>query len=513
MRTIITLLSVLLFSYSSTMAQNWEKNYPGRIETFSVNRSPYSKEPLSWKNQDKYFYFELGYARVYLSTIDEVNGNEKFKPEIDGFKKILSPYIMTLNNEVYLFFGSKISATGSKQNAFYVGRYDVGKNTFVDPKMIEEYGADTKFNFICKSSENKKYVAFIIDPKQSKKSYSFNLLILDSVLKKIVSLKETTCDFANLSEIYDVCISDQGDVNFLFTKEGQTFSKMTSFQGNGNFVYTYRYDLDKETAEKHEVIFEDRNVLHAKTLNHEQGNELFISWYKIEDAKTVGISKYNLVTREEEKLYEFDPDLLEPFLKVTSRTDSYAYKDFKERTNELSTTNINACVDLITYFQHDGIEFYLMKKSTPILNYDAQNNGSTKYQYLDGDIFLLNLTNKKIKKIERMVAHPRLSKGIYISKNESQLTLYYYSVPPDFDGEVRAKETLTLNTNKVYDDFHLYRTTVDLNTLDLSSEEIKVFEENMEPKRVYLSTIQFNSNNKVALAAKTDGYEIFEFKD
>lgn len=513
MRNISLLLIVLLCLPIFNYAQDWEKIIDGRIQTLNTDNVPFNKEHVLYKNGDKYFYFSVFYGSAAVVKLDETNTYKNDKVETPGYKKLVVASFLNFNGNLYQFFWSKISSDDGTKNGFYVGKYNSEKNEFEDVQLLEEFDSDTKFELIMRQSDNNKYIGFCINPTSKKNVQTFSLLMLDADMNKISVLKKSSVTFSNEAQIYDFRINNDGCSNIFFTENAQTFDKATSFQSNGNFLYMINLSAGSDKPLNHEIVLDGKKILHAKIMDAESSSELFISWCKEDASKNVGFSKYNLNTKTEEIIYEFDSEILEPFIMVTGRLESYTYRDAKEKKNENSTTTINASLDLITQFSIGDEEYYLLQKNTPILNYDAQS-GNKWYQYMEGDIFLLNSKKNMLKKIERCVITPGAPRGMYLVKNESQLTLYYYSIPPDFVGDVKAKEpATTMNQSKVFEDYHLYKTVFDLNTLEFTSHEIKVFEENATPRLIYFSTIHQNGLSKLVWSHAHGDYQIFELKE
>ncbi len=516
----IKLLFVLFFFVPvGLFSQDWEKKVTDGIETYSRTKSPGEFIDLFHVNGENYLYVHSvngAYAVeavTFKSPSTLLERKKIFKPE--GFKKTQFIGAAEVKGEVFLFFIGQGMADGIKTQGLFSWKFNFETLQFDKISLIEDYSGKLPFAVVTmRQSENKKYLGFVVNPINVSVEYNYSLLVLNDQLEKVTSAKNVDGKFNQSAEFYEFYIDNEGDADLMFKKYAQTFDRSTTFQETGNLVYTIHHNQSDNSGKTNEIILTDRKILHARLLKEETGDVIFLSWYKENLRDEVGFSLYSLQTNSEEIIYQFDPVLLEPYIECGSRVENYKYNDATERANQLSKSKVNSFIDLVARFTHNGKDFFLLQKSTPIVVVNASQSG-TIYYYLDveGDILLVNAQDKMVKKIERFTGTIKTPRGLIVKKTENDLVLYYYSCPASYADKLEIGEPSVMNVDKKFDDYHLFKTVIDLNTFESSTKEIEVFSTNSTPYLVSLKSSISGTGSKMTIAKSSSNFMLFELKD
>jgi hypothetical protein len=132
---------------------------------------------------------------------------------------------------------------------------------------------------------------------------------------------------------------------------------------------------------------------------------------------------------------------------------------------------------------------------------------------VEGDILLVNAQDKMVKKIERFTGTIKTPRGFIVKKTEKDLVLYYYSCPASYTDKLEIGEPSVMNVDKKFDDYHLFKTIIDLNTFESSTKEIEVFSANSTPYLVSLKSAISGSDSKMTIAKSSSNYMLFKLKE
>jgi hypothetical protein len=513
------LFSLFFFVQLSVFSQDWEKKVTGGIETYSRTKSPGEFIDLFCFNGENYLYVHSVYgayaaeAVTFKASSTLIERKKIVKPE--GFKKTQFIGAAEVKGEVFLFFVGAGVVDGIRTQGLFAWKFNFETLQFDKISLIEEYSEKLPFSAVSmRQSENNKYLGFVVNPINVSVEYSYSLLVLNDELEKVSSAKNVEGNFNQSAQFYEFYVDNNGEADLVFKKYAQTFDRSTTFQETGNLVYIIQHAQSDNVGKTNEIILSDRKILHARLLKEESGNMMFLSWYKENSRDEVGFSLYNLQTNSEEIIYQFDPLLLEPYIECGSRVENYKYNDATERANQLSKTKVNSFIDLVTRFTHDGKDFFLLQKSTPIVVVNASQSGSI-YFYLDveGDILLVNAQDKQVKKIERFTGTIKTPRGFIVRKSEKDLVLCYYSCPESYTDKLEIGEPSLMNVDKKFDDYHLFKTVIDLNTFESSTKEVEVFSANSIPYLVSLKSAINAGDSKMTIAKSSGNYMLFELKE
>jgi len=418
---------------------------------------------------DHYIYIYRNAPSVHISIMNK-EGKEIKTVKSEGPENIKSIQFhgaFEVNGQATIFFTGTGGGADKGHTGLFAWTYDIDLLDFKEPKLVDQFeGKKTDFTKVeILESQNKKYRAFILAPGTLCSSYSHNILVTDADLKILYSKKNEEGDHESCIYYQNAYLSNNGDVYMIFMKNEGKY-EMTSFQMKGELGSILKYSKD-DALKKMSVHNSDRVILKLKFYEEENELVLFYAWYNEETNEKCGFSIIDPENMQETKIHDFDPAQLEPYIEVSGASK---YADASQRENLLSKTKVNVYIDLVGTVQVENDLYFILQKNTPV----RYKSSSYVYSNIQGDILIVNLEGKLIKKIERMVATPYTPRGIKVVKNEKTISLFYYSIPPD---EIHKKTGSRANMRYLSDsyfppDLNFYHSVFTPDNNEVFTEEI-----------------------------------------
>lgn len=452
------------------------------------------KDPLNFETvsntsrflQFKTYFGKVGdnYVYIYSNSLDKFNArffDDEMKElglfessRYKEYKSLRFHGACEFNGELNVYFTARSKEVAKGNHGLFKMTCMKGQTDFSPPVLVSEFKSPASISrFLMLISPNQEYLAFVIEPKAVGTLYRYSVLVFDSDGRKVVAEDLVEGRFDSYYGFMSAHVTNTGEVYLLFKDNAEAYTKpaFTRYSEQAAWIKVQKGSPGSVQYFKNEL----KHILQFRLVSYGGEPFIFSSWCLRENLAVSGVSLIDPATGEEEELYTFLTDELEPFIESSA---TYSFSDDTERKNLLSDSKVNAYVDLVDIFDYAGDEYYLLQKRTPVKLIVSNGQGATSfYCDVEGDIFLVNSTTQKVVKIERLVSFVGTPRGIYSEIADNHLSLYYYSVPDGKNAKVKAYRNTSAIFNTRSPDLYLYNTLIDMETYEITSNELLLVDE------------------------------------
>lgn len=467
MKQFIILITLVILAVGNTALT--QSASASKIETIAATKELDIFTKLFCFHENNYFFVNGSKFNLQVSIFD---AEKKLIAKLpiekpDSVKSYHYHGAYYFQNEICVFFTGVKKGMTKKHRGLFVWKFDMDLMDFTRPTLLGEFPVYTSnHRTVIRVSENKKYLAVVAEPKSLGDDYSYSIAIYNDQLEPLLFEAGVEGNFSDNCAFTDASISNEGNLLMLFKENYEIFT-LPCFQSASDHMNYIQYSASG-TKSQYSFVDEKRKILHCRFVEEEGAEFIFISWFYTDNTKRVGISMIDPDNNKETIIYEFAPEILEPYVECQGYD---RFSDDTERKNLLSDSKVNAFIDLIDVFDTDGKTYFLLEKRTPVR---IKNGNQPYYTDIAGDIFLIEPLEGIVKKIERNVVSYATPRGVIHRIDEKSLELHYYSSPFESGEKIRVSGSAMSAFSEYVRpaDLYFFRTVIDFETYEIKSTEL-----------------------------------------
>ena len=372
---------------------------------------------------------------------------------------------------IYVFFTGRTKSTAKGHYGVYAWEYSPQSYAFKTCHLLAEFPlVDAVNRMFIEVSENGNYLGIVTEPKTFCKVYKYAVLVLNKDFKLVFKDHKRSQELEACHQFTSLHMSNNGRLTLIYTENFETYHDR-GFQephSHASFITFLNDTLSKQVQFIHDPL---RKILQLTVVETETDPQLFMAWSYEDSADHIGFSLIDPLTLKETRVYEFDPEILEPFV---GNSDYGVYVDRIKTKNENGMIKFNPGISIVDLFRYRDQDFFLLEKKTPLKLGSSKSETEGAYLDLEGDILLVNSSTNKVLKLERQVFTPNVPRGVINRISGESLELWYYADTLTERSKSGSVDYLTTFLDPTYkaQDRHLYKTVVNLDSLTYTSEEI-----------------------------------------
>ncbi|MBI3134269.1 MAG: hypothetical protein HYZ14_06285 [Bacteroidetes bacterium] len=486
-----------------------DSNLPQWREPYSSLQNGYCVDRIGDKvvavYKESFFYPESSNTFI---TIFDADFSILFHEEVSKPKEIAGCKLhsgLIFQNQLVFFLSGKTDDVEKGNQGVFKWTFDTEKLAFNPPVLIEQFpetGSITRL--VVNQSANGEFLSLVIEPKTFCEVYDFGLTVIDKNFKPVLTDKEAKGELQACMKFNNCYVTNTGDAYLIFDESSEDYNQISTFQKQNDYACVISYHQSATETVNH-LAFENRGLLGYDFVENDGNAQLFVSWYYLEESARCGISTYDLATKTEKQLHEFDAQWVEPF--IQARIPKFSYSQEASRENESTDETRNILFNLKYTVKHNHKTTYIIEKHMPMV-FHPSSNSTLQHMYIlyTGDLLFLQfddtdqLTNKA--KVERHVIHRDFADDFLVQQNGNELTVLYHSqVPEDSKDDKNTLRTYYASSMHNMPPNHLFKTVLNLDSFESETTLITDYASgsNFENKYLWLRTSFTDSGVPVLL--------------